>query len=96
MKILMYLLFAGTLSVFAACGGACADDCAKACCLGWKATKGEAKCIVAEDGSIPCCSAKEEAACCCGNAECAGPEICPKHQEDGGGNDHDHDGHDHE
>mgnify|MGYP006915948318 CR=1 FL=1 len=28
----MFLLVAGTLSVFAACGGACADDCSKACC----------------------------------------------------------------
>ena len=53
MKNLMYLLFAGTLLVFATCGGACADDCAQACCLGWKATEGEAKCIVAEDGFIP-------------------------------------------
>ena len=52
MKNLMYLLFAGTLLVFATCGGACADDCAQACCLGWKATEGEAKCIVAEDGFI--------------------------------------------
>ena len=42
------------------------------------------------------CSAKEEAACCCGNAECAGPETCPKHQEDGGGHDHEHDENDHE
>ena len=75
---------------------ACADDCAKACCLGCKATEGEAKCIVAEDGSMPCCVAKEEAVCCCGNAECAGPETCPKHQEDGDGHDHEHDGHDHE
>ena len=32
MKKLMYLLVAGSLSVFAACGGACATDCAKECC----------------------------------------------------------------
>ena len=75
---------------------ACADDCQKACCLGCKATEGEVKCIVAEDGSMPCCIAKEEAVCCCGNAECAGPETCPKHQEDDDGHDHDHDGHVHE
>ena len=28
----MYLLVAGSLSVFAACGGACSADCAKECC----------------------------------------------------------------
>ena len=38
---------------------ACADDCQKACCLGCKATEGDAKCIVLEDGSMPCCVAKE-------------------------------------
>ena len=32
MKKLMYLLVAGSLSVFAACGGACSADCAKECC----------------------------------------------------------------
>ena len=37
----------------------CADDCQKACCLGCKATEGDAKCIVLEDGSMPCCVAKE-------------------------------------
>jgi len=96
MKKLMYLLVAGSLSVFAACGGACsadcakecctveevvacaddcqkaccaveevvacADDCQKACCLGCKATEGEAKCIVLEDGSMPCCFPVDEEA----------------------------------
>ncbi len=32
MKKLMYLLVAGILTVFAACGGACSEDCAKECC----------------------------------------------------------------
>ena len=59
--------------VFTACGGgdttteatvveevvACTDDCQKACCLGCKATEGDAKCIVLEDGSMSCCLAKE-------------------------------------
>ena len=54
---------------FTACGGgetaienvivACADDCVKACCLGCKATEGDAKCIVLEDGSMPCCVSDE-------------------------------------
>lgn len=39
---------------------ACADDCKKACCLGCKATEGDATCIVLEDGSMPCCIEKTE------------------------------------
>ena len=49
----------------------CADDCQKACCLGCKATEGDAKCIVLEDGSMPCCI-KADANCCCGDATCDG------------------------
>ena len=41
---------------------ACADGCQKACCLGCKATEGDAKCMVLADGSMPCCAAKTEAA----------------------------------
>jgi hypothetical protein len=37
---------------------ACGDECAKACCLGCKATEGDAKCMVSEDGTMPCCAAK--------------------------------------
>ena len=73
MKKLMFLLVGGTMFVFTACNCcssdadatdateevACADDCQKACCLGCKATEGDAKCIVLEDGSMPCCVAKE-------------------------------------
>ena len=34
----------------------CADNCFKVCCLGCKATKGNAKCIIVlADGSMPCC-----------------------------------------
>lgn len=33
----------------------CGNDCQKACCLGCKATEGKKKCIVLEDGSMPCC-----------------------------------------
>ena len=60
MKKLMYLLVAGTIFVFTACNCgagdaaatdsaeevvACADDCQKACCLGCKATEGDAVCL---------------------------------------------------
>ena len=74
MKKLIYLLVAGVLFTFTACVGEteacaddcakeccvaaeCADDCEKACCLGCKATEGEKKCIVLEDESMPCCTA---------------------------------------
>lgn len=33
----------------------CTDDCQKACCLGCKATKGDVRCIILADGSMPCC-----------------------------------------
>ena len=56
----MYLLVAGTMFVFTACNCstgdaaatdsveevvACADDCAKACCLGCQATEGDVACL---------------------------------------------------
>ena len=68
----MYLLVVGVLFAFTSCGGRdcaddctkkccetakCGEDCQKACCLGCKATEGEKKCIVLEDGSMPCCTA---------------------------------------
>ena len=87
MKKLMFLLVAGTMFVVSACNCgagdaattdsveevvACADDCQKACCLGCKATVGDAKCIVLADGSMPCCVEKSEATCCCGDETCDG------------------------
>jgi len=98
MKKLMYLLVAGTMFVFTACNCgagdaaetdsveevvACADDCQKACCLGCKATVGEKKCKVAEDGSHPCCT-KVEAA--------EGEEATEEGAEEADA----HEGHDHE
>ena len=73
MKKLMYLLVAGTMFIFTACNSgagdaaatdsveevvACADDCQKACCLGCKATAGDAVCLA--DHS--CCAAHEDEA----------------------------------
>ena len=34
----------------------CTELCQKACCLGCKATEGEKRCIVLEDGFMPCCT----------------------------------------
>ena len=75
MKKLMYLLVAGTMFVFTACNCgagdaaetdsveevvACADDCQKACCLGCKATVGEASCSLLAAGDHSCCAVKVE------------------------------------
>ena len=71
MKKLMYLLVVGTMFIFTACNSgtgdaaatdsveeivACADDCQKACCLGCKATVGDAVCLA--DHS--CCAAHSD------------------------------------
>ena len=39
---------------------ACADDCQKACCLGCKATEGEASCSLLAAGDHSCCAVKVE------------------------------------
>ena len=96
MKKLMYLLVAGTMFVFTACNCgegdaaetdsveevvACADDCQKACCLGCKATVGDAACLA--DHS--CCAAHEDE-----TAE--GEEVTEEGAEEADA----HEGHDHE
>ena len=68
MKKLMYLFVVATIVTFTSCGGTatkeaatekdvvlCGDDCQKSCCLGCKATEGNKRCIILEDGSMPCC-----------------------------------------
>ena len=74
-------------------GAVCADDCQKACCLGCHATEGDAKCIVLEDGSMPCCTKKTEANCCCGDATCDGSCHGDAAEE---AHDHGAEGHSHE
>jgi len=39
---------------------ACADDCQKGCCLGCKATEGEASCSLLAAGDHSCCAVKVE------------------------------------
>ena len=39
---------------------ACADDCQKACCLGCKATEGEASCSLLAAGDHSCCAAHSD------------------------------------
>tara|TARA_B100001250_G_C19796068_1_gene788767 strand:- start:459 stop:713 length:255 start_codon:yes stop_codon:yes gene_type:complete len=72
MKKLMYLFVAAIIFAFTACGGGesrteevvvkkvvvCDDACQKSCCLGCAALEGKKKCIILEDGSMPCCIAK--------------------------------------
>ena len=38
----------------------CADNCQKACCLGCKATEGEASCSLLAAGDHSCCAVKVE------------------------------------
>ena len=105
MKKLIYLLVAGTIVAFTACvnvestteeaapaveEAACADDCQKACCLGCKATEGDAVCLT--DHSC-CAEHTEEAACCCGDEACDGSchaDDAVHDHSDGSDQDHEH------
>ena len=69
---------------------ACGDECAKSCCLGCKATEGDAKCMVSEDGTMPCCTAKAVDACCCGDETCDGSCHGDAAAEAHGDHGHDH------
>ena len=100
MKKLMYLLVAGTMFAFTACNCgtgdatatdsveevvACADDCQKACCLGCKATVGDAICLA--DHS--CCASHGD--------EATEGEEATEEADAHEGHDHEsHEGHDHE
>ena len=96
MKKLMYLFVAGTMFVFTACNCgagdaaatdsveevvACADDCQKACCLGCKATVGDAVCLA-------------DHSCCAEHGEESDAHEGHDHEHEG--HDHEHEGHDHE
>ena len=91
----MCLLLVGTMFVFSACncgeGNAtatdaveevvvCGDDCQKACCLGCKATVGDAVCLA-------------DHSCCAENGEEANTHEGHDHEHEG--HDHEHKGHDH-
>ena len=75
---------------------ACGDECAKACCLGCKATDGEAAC----NADHSCCAAdvpatnEEAKACCCADVTCDGSchgdeaAAAEAHGDDHEGQDH--------
>ncbi|MEE2953898.1 MAG: hypothetical protein VX347_01845 [Bacteroidota bacterium] len=115
MKKLNYLLAVVALFAFTACGSgsstaddaantevvsSCNEDCTKACCLGCKATDGEARC----KADHSCCPPKEQPAkeCCGGGEGCCQGEDGHSHEHDhehGESHDHDHehdDDHNHE
>ena len=95
----MYLLVAGTMFVFTACNSgagdaattdsveevaACADDCQKACCLGCKATVGDAICLT-------------DHSCCAAHEATEGDEATEESTEEADAHDHEsHEGHNHE
>ena len=106
MKKLMYLLVAGSLSVFAACGGASTTEGVTTDVAVEEVATDVAVEVLAEavgcqvEGGAcladhSCCTPKEAAACCCGDATCDG--SC---HEDGAATEevHDHgaEGHSHE
>ena len=104
----MYLLVAGSLSVFAACGGAsttegAATDVAVEEVAADVAVEEVAEAVgcQVEGGACladhSCCAPKEAAACCCGDATCDGSchgdaDAAAEAHGDHG----DHEGHDHE
>jgi hypothetical protein len=92
MKKLMYLLVAGSLSVFAACGGACATDCAKECCAVEE--------VVAEDVAVEEVATEEvvEAVGCQveGGTCLADHSCCAAHEDEATDEAGAHEGHSHE
>ena len=95
----MYLLVAGSLSVFAACSGACATDCAKECCAVEE--------VVAEDVAIEevatevvveAVGCQVEGGTCLEDHSCCAPAAEATEEIDAHeGHDHEsHEGHDHE
>jgi hypothetical protein len=105
MKKLMYLLVAGSLSVFAACGGASTSEgvTTEEITVEEVITEDVAVEVVAEavgcqvEGGAcladhSCCTPKA-AACCCGDATCDGSCHGDAAAEEAHG---DHEGHDHE
>ena len=98
----MYLLVAGSLSVFAACGGASTTEGVSTDVAVEEVATDVAVEVVAEavgcqvEGGTcladhSCCAPKEAAACCCGDATCDG--SC---HGDAAAAEEDHEGHDHE
>ena len=88
----MYLLVAGSLSVFAACGGACSADCAKECCAVEE--------VVAEDVAVEDVSTEEVAeavGCQVEGGTCLEDHSCCAPAEEATEETHDHgpEGHSH-
>jgi len=104
MKKLMYLLVAGSLSVFAACGGASTTEGVSTDVAVEEVATDVAVEVVAE--AVGCqveggscladhsCCAPKAAACCCGDATCDG--SCHGDEAAAAEAHGDHEGHDHE
>jgi len=106
MKKLMYLLVAGSLSVFAACGGAsttegAATDVAVEEVVTDVAVEEVAEAVGCQVEGGSCladhsCCAPKAAACCCGDATCDGSCHGDAAAAEEAHGDHGHEGHDHE
>jgi len=98
----MYLLVAGSLSVFAACGGACSADCAKECCAVEEVV---AEDVAVEDVAVEDVAIEEvaeavgcqvEGGTCLEDHSCCAPAAEEAVEESHEGHDHGAEGHSHE
>jgi len=97
MKKLMYLLVAGSLSVFAACGGACATDCAKECCAVEEvAAEDVAVEEVATEEVVEAVGCQVEGGVCLEDHSCCAPAVEATEEVVEEAHDHGAEGHSHE
>ena len=97
MKKLMYLLVAGSLSVFAACGGACATDCAKECCAVEEvAAEDVAVEEVATEEVVEAVGCQVEGGTCLADHSCCAPAVEATEEVVEEAHDHGAEGHSHE
>ena len=93
----MYLLVAGSLSVFAACGGACSTECAKECCAVEEVvTEDVAVEEVATEEVVEAVGCQVEGGTCLEDHSCCAPAVEEAVEESHEGHDHGAEGHSHE
>ena len=93
----MYLLVAGSLSVFAACGGgACATDCAKECCTVEEVVADDVVEEVATEEVVEAVGCQVEGGTCLADHSCCAPAVEATEEVVEEAHDHGAEGHSHE
>ena len=93
----MYLLVAGSLSVFAACGGgACATDCAKECCTVEEVVADDVVEEVATEEVVEAVGCQVEGGTCLADHSCCAPAVEATEEVVEEAHDHSAEGHSHE